>query len=163
MASACEHAENVFDDDASNQEVFERSGGSKVVGSFLQGYLGTIFVYGQTGAGKTHTMSAFTELTASQIFARLQDDTAPPPQLSVSIMEVYNDSIRDLQSSEGGSCLQVRLYSRTGLKRVVFFHQMCVPCFLGILAAQPHVVGRPTKPIQQLNVCPSLAVAMKIH
>jgi hypothetical protein len=105
-----QHAENVFDDDASNELVFEHSGASKVVESFLQGYSGTVFVYGQTGAGKTHTMSAFTTLAANQIFGVHKDATSPPPQLSVSVLEVYNDNIRDLQGPEGAAnCLQVCL------------------------------------------------------
>ena len=37
------------------QDVYERSF-QDVVDSVLQGYNGTIFAYGQTGAGKTHTI-----------------------------------------------------------------------------------------------------------
>ncbi len=37
-----------------------------LVESVLQGYNGTIFAYGQTGCGKTHTMMGFSELNAEQ-------------------------------------------------------------------------------------------------
>ena len=46
--------DRVFGPDSSQAEVFEQA--EPIVDSVLRGYNGTIFVYGQTGTGKTHTM-----------------------------------------------------------------------------------------------------------
>lgn len=46
--------DHVYDDDASQSEVFETTA-RPVVESCLEGYNGTIFAYGQTGTGKTFT------------------------------------------------------------------------------------------------------------
>ena len=46
--------DRVFGPDSSQAEVFEQA--EPIVNSVLRGYNGTIFVYGQTGTGKTHTM-----------------------------------------------------------------------------------------------------------
>ena len=45
----------IFDHTATQKEIFCKVG-KPVVGSVLEGYNGTIFAYGQTGTGKTHTM-----------------------------------------------------------------------------------------------------------
>ena len=45
----------VFATDSSQSSIYENSAFS-LVESVLDGYNGTIFAYGQTGCGKTHTM-----------------------------------------------------------------------------------------------------------
>ena len=45
----------VFDMDAAQTEVYNETA-RPIVESVLEGYNGTIFAYGQTGTGKTHTM-----------------------------------------------------------------------------------------------------------
>jgi hypothetical protein len=47
--------DRVFPEDVSQEEVFAEVG-EPILQSFLGGYNCTIFCYGQTGAGKTHTM-----------------------------------------------------------------------------------------------------------
>jgi len=49
----------VFDEVSTQQEVYEQSSFS-LVENVLNGYNGTIFAYGQTGCGKTHTMLGVT-------------------------------------------------------------------------------------------------------
>lgn len=46
----------VYDDDSLQKTVYDESAFS-IVESVLEGYNGTIFAYGQTGCGKTYTMS----------------------------------------------------------------------------------------------------------
>ena len=46
----------VFGSDASQEDVFTRSGAGEMIAGCLRGYHATIFAYGQTGSGKTHTM-----------------------------------------------------------------------------------------------------------
>jgi hypothetical protein len=45
----------VYDKDSSQRGVYDE-GGFPLVESVMNGYNGTIFAYGQTGCGKTHTM-----------------------------------------------------------------------------------------------------------
>ena len=57
-------ADRVFGPDASNEEVYAASAKDIVAGA-LRGVNGTIFAYGQTGGGKTHTMRAVTRAAAA--------------------------------------------------------------------------------------------------
>lgn len=54
--------EKVFDGEASQEEVFHRST-APLLKHALMGYNGTVFVYGQTGTGKTHTMGILSKLS----------------------------------------------------------------------------------------------------
>jgi kinesin family protein 3/17 len=45
----------VFDDKSIQEHVYEKTA-FKLVENVLEGYNGTIFAYGQTGCGKTHSM-----------------------------------------------------------------------------------------------------------
>ena len=47
--------DSLFNQQSRQSDVYERVA-SPVVTSVIQGYNGTIFAYGQTGTGKTHTM-----------------------------------------------------------------------------------------------------------
>ena len=47
--------DGVFDDDASNNEVYEDAV-EPLIPAVLTGCRATVFAYGQTGSGKTHTM-----------------------------------------------------------------------------------------------------------
>lgn len=83
---------------------------SPMVTSVLDGYNVCIFAYGQTGTGKTFTMEG-TELnrgvnyrTLEQLFkvAEERKDTYTY-ELSVSVLEVYNEQIRDLLATSSTS------------------------------------------------------------
>jgi len=47
----------VIDQSASQADMMERSGLSKIIAMALEGYSTTVFCYGQTGSGKTHTLT----------------------------------------------------------------------------------------------------------
>lgn len=84
-----------------------------LVSSFLDGFNTCILAYGQTGSGKTHTMfgppadSGLPEMTGiipavvGEIFALkdAQRDMAMVT-IEVSVMEVYNEAVRDLLSDK---------------------------------------------------------------
>ena len=76
------------------------------IADVLSGYNGTIFAYGQTSSGKTHTMEGVLESPTLQgIIPRIvQDifnhiysmDASIEFQIKISYFEIYLDKIRDL-------------------------------------------------------------------
>jgi len=100
--------DSVFPPEASQDQVY-RHGARAIVHKVLEGFNGCIFAYGQTGAGKTHTM----EGTASDpgVIPRLCEDifrTSAEHRadrtfvVTMSYMEVYQEVLRDLLASDGG-------------------------------------------------------------
>src|SRR5574343_302373 len=80
----------------------------EIVHSVLEGYNGTIMAYGQTGAGKTYTMSGGSQnykfrgiipRAISQIFNEIQSRPEFSYVVKVSYAEIYNELIYDLLSS----------------------------------------------------------------
>jgi len=98
--------DHVFSNTARQEDVFNKCAVS-ICQDVLEGYNGSIFAYGQTGAGKTHTMSGPVDIedydndrglcmrVASYLFAnsrRLPDTVT----LRLSILEIYNEQLIDL-------------------------------------------------------------------
>lgn len=81
-----------------------------MVTSVLDGYNVCIFAYGQTGTGKTFTMEG-TEVnrgvnyrTLEELFKIANERTETHTyDISVSVLEVYNEQIRDLLAVETAS------------------------------------------------------------
>ena len=120
LPSACRHKDlhygfdHVFPSTASQSEVYQATA-ARLIARVLDGYNATVFAYGATGAGKTHTMIG----TASQpgvmvqtmhdLFNGMRQRETGKYEVSVSYMEVYNEQIRDLLSpSPTASPLQLR-------------------------------------------------------
>ncbi|XP_052202442.1 kinesin-like protein KIN-14R isoform X2 [Diospyros lotus] len=79
---------------------------SPVVTSVLDGYNVCIFAYGQTGTGKTFTMEGTEQnrgvnyRTLEQLFKLAEERKETfTYKLSVSVLEIYNEQIRDLLST----------------------------------------------------------------
>mmetsp|Transcript_34066 Transcript_34066/g.40067 ORF Transcript_34066/g.40067 Transcript_34066/m.40067 type:complete len:668 (+) Transcript_34066:232-2235(+) len=111
----------VFGPESTQDEVFAEVQPSAL--SVLEGYNVCIFAYGQTGSGKTFTM----EGTASQrgvnhraisgLFEYAASSIETNYAFSVSMLEVYNESIRDLLCvPEDSVGLDIRSGSVEGLK-----------------------------------------------
>lgn len=72
----------------------------------MQGYNGTILVYGQTTSGKTYTMLGTPDkpgllpCTLRDIFKGIQADTDTQYRISISYLEIYNEIINDLLEPE---------------------------------------------------------------
>ncbi|XP_073034581.1 kinesin-like protein KIN-14R isoform X1 [Primulina eburnea] len=88
---------------------------SPVVISVLDGYNVCIFAYGQTGTGKTFTMEG-TEANRGVNYRTLKElfkisserrDTCSY-SISVSVLEVYNEQIRDLLATETSKKLEIK-------------------------------------------------------
>ncbi|XP_052180529.1 kinesin-like protein KIN-14C [Diospyros lotus] len=99
--------DKVFNHEASQNDVFVEI--SQLVQSALDGYKVCIFAYGQTGSGKTYTMMGMPESpeqkgliprSLEQIFQSSQSLLAQgwKFKMQASMLEIYNETIRDLLS-----------------------------------------------------------------
>ncbi|XP_042066453.1 kinesin-like protein KIN-14N isoform X1 [Salvia splendens] len=100
--------DKVFVPDNSQEDVFVEI--SQLVQSALDGYKVCIFAYGQTGSGKTYTMMGNPGLldqkgliprSLEQVFQTKQMLEAQgwKYEMQVSMLEIYNEAIRDLLSA----------------------------------------------------------------
>jgi centromeric protein E len=73
-----------------------------VVQKAVEGVHGTIFAYGQTSSGKTHTMKGTTEqpgvipLALTELFAAIRLEQNRQFLVRVAYLEVYNETVNDL-------------------------------------------------------------------
>lgn len=106
--------DKLFDDKASQEDVYANTT-RPLLDSVLDGYNATVFAYGATGCGKTHTISGTpTEpgiifLTMKELFERIDElkDTKNI-ELSLSYLEIYNETIRDLLDPHSNKQLILR-------------------------------------------------------
>ena len=97
----------VYGEDSTQRAVYDETA-YPLVESVLKGYNGTIFAYGQTGCGKTHTMQGYPEPPELRgiipnSFDHIFDHIAVASQTEkkeflcrCSYLEIYNEEIRDL-------------------------------------------------------------------
>jgi kinesin family protein C2/C3 len=99
--------DHVFRTDCTQAEVFTET--AAIVTSVLDGYNACVFAYGQTGSGKTHTMEGtgaergVNYRAIEQLFAEMSKRDAMSYSLSLSLVEVYNENVRDLIVVDGKS------------------------------------------------------------
>ena len=98
--------DRIFQETINQEEIFEICG-KNVVNSVLEGYNGTIFAYGQTGTGKTHTMvGKFEDNELKGIIPRSFDymfdkisnnkDKTSKFMVSIAFIQIYLETIQDL-------------------------------------------------------------------
>ena len=110
--------DGVFGPDATQADVYAHAI-EPIVAETLEGFNCTVFAYGQTGTGKTHTMEATTRrrmirdsvrATTSrdrgivpralrQIFRHLETQSETEYSVRCTVLELYNEEITDLLSS----------------------------------------------------------------
>lgn len=100
--------DSVYDWNSEQENVFAETAYS-IVTNVIQGYNGTIFAYGQTGTGKTFTISGVPKdpvlkgimpRAFENVFQQIQGDTNRQYLVRVSYLEIYNEEIRDLMSKK---------------------------------------------------------------
>ncbi|XP_019485692.1 PREDICTED: kinesin-like protein KIFC2 isoform X1 [Hipposideros armiger] len=100
----------VFPPDASQEEVFRELEPSVL--SCLQGYSVCIFTYGQTGTGKTYSMEGPPEdpgiapRALQSLFREMR--TGRQHRVTLSMVEIYNEAVRDLLAPGPPQRLAVR-------------------------------------------------------
>ncbi|KAI5306104.1 kinesin-like protein Klp5 [Ascosphaera pollenicola] len=94
--------DRVFDENTSQQDVYEATTRG-LLDNVLDGYNATIFAYGATGCGKTHTITGTQQqpgiifLAMQELFERMEEQEGEKiTDLSLSYLEIYNETIRDL-------------------------------------------------------------------
>ncbi|XP_036047276.1 centromere-associated protein E [Onychomys torridus] len=93
--------DRVFHSNETTKNVYEEIA-VPIINSAIQGYNGTIFAYGQTASGKTHTMMGSEDCLGvipraiHDIFQRIKKFPEREFLLRVSYMEIYNETITDL-------------------------------------------------------------------
>eukprot|EP00658_Telonema_sp_P-2_P039287 TRINITY_DN2810_c0_g1_i2.p1 TRINITY_DN2810_c0_g1~~TRINITY_DN2810_c0_g1_i2.p1 ORF type:complete len:359 (+),score=93.54 TRINITY_DN2810_c0_g1_i2:190-1266(+) len=108
--------DHCFGPQTMQEDFFEECGVLDLVQAALDGYSATMFAYGQTGAGKTHTMTGCPDIqdglnamhgviprVAVQIFDCLsQQEEGVEYTVRASYLEIYNEQVSDLLHPEGG-------------------------------------------------------------
>ena len=94
--------DRVFDENTTQGEVYE-STTRGLMDSVLDGYNATVFAYGATGCGKTHTITGTAQqpgiifLTMQELFEKIAERSDEKhTDISLSYLEIYNETIRDL-------------------------------------------------------------------
>ncbi|KFQ02262.1 Kinesin-like KIF9 [Leptosomus discolor] len=91
-----------------SQELAYETVAEKLVSEALVGYNGTIMCYGQTGAGKTYTMTGATAeyqhrgiipRALQQVFRAAARSVDPFVAVRISYLEIYNETLVDLLSA----------------------------------------------------------------
>ncbi|KAI3446164.1 hypothetical protein Pfo_002829 [Paulownia fortunei] len=104
--------DRVFGPNTNTQDVYEVAA-RPVVKAAMEGVNGTVFAYGVTSSGKTHTMHGdqnspgIIPLAIKDVFSMIQDTPGREFLLRVSYLEIYNEVINDLLDPTGQN-LRVR-------------------------------------------------------
>ncbi|SPP76916.1 kinesin-like protein KIF3A [Drosophila guanche] len=109
--------DNVFDLSSNQLDLYVDTA-RPIVDKVLEGYNGTILAYGQTGTGKTYTMSGNPDSPQTKgiipnAFAHIFGHIAKAREnqkflVRVSYMEIYNEEVRDLLGKDVSKSLEVK-------------------------------------------------------
>ncbi|XP_072743902.1 kinesin-like protein KIF18A [Anoplolepis gracilipes] len=112
--------DKVFNSTSTNINVFEGST-KNLITNLLNGYNCSVFAYGATGAGKTHTMLGnkgdlgITYRTVAELFSEIEKQSKQCEfHLGVSYLEIYNENVQDLLH-KSGQHLHLREDGRCGV------------------------------------------------
>ncbi|XP_038970744.1 kinesin-like protein KIN-7F isoform X2 [Phoenix dactylifera] len=91
--------DRVFGCESSTRQVYEE-GAKEVALSVVSGINSSIFAYGQTSSGKTYTMTGITQYSIADIYDYIEKHEEREFVLKFSAMEIYNEAVRDLLSTD---------------------------------------------------------------
>eukprot|EP00730_Choanoeca_flexa_P002951 TRINITY_DN11240_c0_g1_i1.p1 TRINITY_DN11240_c0_g1~~TRINITY_DN11240_c0_g1_i1.p1 ORF type:complete len:887 (+),score=161.57 TRINITY_DN11240_c0_g1_i1:54-2714(+) len=103
--------DQIFPQTITQEDIFETVG-QPVCDRFLEGFNGTVFAYGQTGSGKTYTIEGGSKRFEDRgllprclayIFEALKDKPAAKASVTVTYLEIYNNTAYDLLNAASGS------------------------------------------------------------
>ncbi|CAM9112685.1 unnamed protein product [Laminaria digitata] len=131
------HFDYVFGPGTEQAQVFDEV--QPIVASALEGYRVCVFAYGQTGSGKTYTMEGpkadrgvnFRAL--AELFALSARDEGKEFQFMVSMLEVYNESVKDLFVEPGRPSTSVNKHDIRLDKRGKVYVEGLVECVVETL------------------------------
>jgi hypothetical protein len=102
QASAPKYSfDSVHREGSTNQNIY-KSVGAPVVANAVDGFNGTIFAYGVTSSGKTHTMMGhpgepgLVPLALQHLFRLIEETRERFFLVKFSMLEIYNETINDL-------------------------------------------------------------------
>ncbi|KAK0048052.1 kinesin-like protein KIFC3 [Biomphalaria pfeifferi] len=110
--------DKAFSMNSSQTQVFEEV--SSLVRSVIDGYNVCIFAYGQTGSGKTFTMEGLQSdpginQRALQLLFEETKSSEWQYEITASVMEIYNETMRDLLNVDTTNKLEIRMKPEGGL------------------------------------------------
>ncbi|XP_073119255.1 kinesin-like protein KIN-7O isoform X2 [Henckelia pumila] len=97
--------DRIFGEESKTEDVYKAQT-RDIVAAAVKGFNGTVFAYGQTSSGKTHTMRGSNSepgvipLSVHELFHIIQQDMDREFLLRMSYMEIYNEEINDLLAPE---------------------------------------------------------------
>ncbi|KAL2895888.1 Kinesin-like protein KIN-7O [Bienertia sinuspersici] len=112
--------DRIFGEDCNTKDVYEART-KEIVSAAVAGFNGTVFAYGQTNSGKTHTMRGTLNepgvipLAVRNLFDIIQEVPDREFLLRMSYLEIYNEEINDLLVPE-----HRRLQIHESLERGIF-------------------------------------------
>ncbi|KAE8593913.1 hypothetical protein XENTR_v10019373 [Xenopus tropicalis] len=104
--------DRIFGENSRQQDVFEHTT-KEILDGVLNGYNCSVFAYGATGAGKTHTMlgseadPGVMYLTMVELYRRIEAIKEEKScEVLISYLEVYNEQIQDLLEPRGSLAIR---------------------------------------------------------
>lgn len=105
---------------STQQQVYDTAA-TEIVEAVMEGYNGTIFAYGQTGAGKSHTMEGSSDQPGiipnsfKHVFDKVAISKNKRILVRASYLEIYNEEIRDLLSKDPKNALDIKENADSGV------------------------------------------------
>ena len=108
--------DSVYDWNSEQENVFTDTAWP-IIQNVMDGYNGTIFAYGQTGTGKTFSITGVPKdpqlkgimpRAFESIFTQIQCDTSKEYLVRASYLEIYNEEIKDLLIKNGSKKLELK-------------------------------------------------------
>lgn len=104
--------DRVFDENTTQADVYEATT-RNLLDSVLDGFNATVFAYGATGCGKTHTITGTAQqpgiifMTMQELFEKVGElKETKEVEVSLSYLEIYNETIRDLLNPDASTAKQ---------------------------------------------------------